>query len=75
MAPKNPKFEIVTRQDGSAGHNVAVAETPTEILIKIDKTCKTVPSSKGNPILATSRGFVTIGDGLKLSLNLMAKKN
>lgn len=72
MADKGT-WTIPVTGTGEETKNIKVQETAKTITIQIDKTYKTFRSKNDKPMLASSRGFVRIGD-FNLNLNLMDKR-
>jgi len=54
--------------------NVKVSATDSELTIKINLKSKGIASKSGKTnVIASTRGFLEVGDGFRLGLNLIKK--
>lgn len=73
----NLKFKkAVSKQGNEQGINIEVAVDKTHVYLRFDKgSGKGCQSSKGNPLLASSRGWFEVEDGnFSGSLNIMDRR-
>jgi len=67
----NVKFVAGARDDGTAAHNLEWSETDGVLLLRIDLALgNRIMSSKGKPMISSTRGFIKIGTDGKFTINL-----
>ena len=69
-------FVAAQRTDGTPSHNLEWLEQDNYLYLRINLTAAAIPSSKGNPLVSTTKGFVSMGSTGKvnMSLNALLKK-